>query len=81
MSYLERAQAATTVGGQPCKLAKAMATMPPDVQADVAEAIRADVSAPALSKLLRDDGYPITDDSVRRHRAGKCMTCLGTFPG
>ena len=81
VSYLERAQAVATAGGQPCKMGKALAGMDDATRADVVEAVLADVSAPALAKLLREDGYDISADSVRRHRHGECQTCSGTFPG
>ena len=81
MSYLERAQEVATSGGQPCKMGKALAGMDATTKADVVEAVRSDVSAPALSKILREDGYDISADSVRRHRAGGCMTCAEVFPG
>lgn len=58
-----------------CKLGDLLEAMPPDLRADVEAALALDhISNKAIAEALSNRGYPLAEDSVRRHRGG-CRRC------
>ena len=80
VTFLDRAKAKASPGGQQCKFRKALEAMGPKLAAEATDAVHSDVSAPVLSDVFQEDGFDVSADSIRRHRKGQCVSCRDEFP-
>lgn len=72
MTLLAEAQAAQgRIGGQ-CSVASLLERLDPTEQAELLEALNADVQAKALSRAMKDRGWDIAAQTIQRHRRGDC---------
>lgn len=59
--------------GGTCTVSEARKKMTAEQCAEFDEALAdEEIHASVLAELLRDDGIPLSDHAVRRHRSGKC---------
>lgn len=72
-SLLDRARALQARKGPPCTLRVLLESLDATERADL-EAVVADgaINATTIAALLREDGRPIGEDTIRRHRTGRC---------
>ncbi len=64
----------TKRGGQRCGMCRLLETLPKDDLASLTAALTdSDFTSSAISRALRTEGHPITEQTISRHRRGVCI--------